>query len=163
MLNRIIITGRLCADPELRQTRTGVPFCSIRIACTRDFKREGEEKPGTDFFDATAWRGTGEFISRNFTKGRAITLDGRMESRDWTEKESGKKRTSYEINVDNAYFADSKPADAQAPGGYPGEAPGGYPDGAYGAPGGYPSGAYTAPGGPQAPAGQVPDNFTPDF
>lgn len=159
MLNRITITGRLCADPELRSTASGISVCSVRIACTRDFKREGEEKPSTDFFDATAWRGTAEFISRNFTKGRVITLDGRMETRNWTEKESGKKRTSYEISVENAYFGDSKPADAQGPGGYPDEAPGG----SYGAPSSYPGGAYGAPGGFPAPAGQVPDDFIPDF
>ena len=152
MLNRITISGHLTHDPELRQTPSGVSVCSLRIGCTRDFKREGEEKPGSDFFDATAWRATGEFIARNFTKGRAITLDGRMESRDWTEKDTGKKRTSYEINVDSAYFGDSKPADAPASGGYPAPAPKGYPGGAYGAPGGYP-----------APTGQVPDGFTPDF
>lgn len=159
MLNRFTVTGRLCADPELRSTASGVPVCSIRIANTRDFKREGEEKPGSDFFDATAWRGTAEFIARNFTKGRVIILDGRMETRNWTEKDSGKKRTSYEINVENAYFGDSKPADAPASGGYPEKAPGGYPSGGFGAPGG----AYGAPGGYPAPSGQVPDDFTPNF
>ena len=149
MLNQFVITGRLCADPELRHTASGIAVCSIRIANTRDYKREGEEKPRTDFFDAEAWRATGEFISRNFVKGRLITLVGRMETEDWTEKESGKKRTSDKIVVDSAYFADSKPANAPAPGSYPDDAPGG----AYG---GY-------PGGFPAPTGQVPDDFTPHF
>lgn len=142
MLNRITITGRLCADPELRQTPANISVCSLRIACTRDFKREGEEKPASDFFDATAWRATGEFIARNFTKGRVITLDGRMETRNWTDKE-GKKRTSYEINVDNAYFGDSKPADAPPSDGHTGGY-GSYPD-------------------PSQYAGSVPDDFQPDF
>lgn len=145
MLNRFIITGRLTHDPELRQMPSGVSVCSFRIANTRDYKREGEEKPKTDFFNAEAWRATGEFIARNFTKGRTITLDGRLENREWTDK-AGQKRISSEIKVDNAYFGDSKPADAPDPGGCA--------DGMYGAPGGAPGGGV---------AGQVPDDFTPDF
>lgn len=113
MLNRITITGRLCADPELRHTKTEIAVCSCRIACARDYAKEGEQD--TDFFDVTAWRSTAEFIRKHFTKGRVITLDGRMQGRDWTDKD-GKKRTSYEVVADNAYFGDSKPADASAAG-----------------------------------------------
>ena len=132
MLNRITITGRLCADPELRQTPSGVSVCALRIACQRDFKREGEEKPDTDFFDVTAWRATGEFIGKFFQKGRMITLDGRMESRNWTDKESGQKRVGYEIQAEHAYFADSRHADSDD-GGYPNDRPAGQPtDGAVG-------------------------------
>jgi len=107
MLNHITIMGRLTRDPELRRTGSGVAVASFRVAVDRDFvsKDGGERK--TDFIDCVAWRQTGEFISKYFTKGRMIVVDGRLEMRDWTDKD-GNKRTSAEIIVANAYFGDSK-------------------------------------------------------
>ena len=107
MLNHITLMGRLVRDPELRRTGSGVAVASFRIAVDRDFapKDGGERK--ADFIDCVAWRQTGEFISKYFTKGRMIVVDGRLEMRDWTDKD-GNKRTSAEINVANAYFGDSK-------------------------------------------------------
>ncbi len=107
MLNHIVIMGRLVRDPELRRTGSGVAVASFRVAVDRDFapKDGGERK--ADFIDCVAWRQTGEFISKYFTKGRMIVVDGRLEMRDWTDKE-GNKRTSAEIVVANAYFGDSR-------------------------------------------------------
>ena len=107
MLNHIVIMGRLTRDPELRRTGTGVGVASFRVAVDRDYapKDGGERK--ADFIDCVAWRQTGEFISKYFTKGRMIVVEGRLEMRDWTDKD-GNKRTSAEINVDNAYFGDSR-------------------------------------------------------
>ena len=107
MLNHITIMGRLVRDPELRRTGSGVAVASFRIAVDRDFvSREGGERKA-DFIDCVAWRQTGEFISKYFTKGRMIVVDGRLEMRDWTDKD-GNKRTSAEVVVANAYFGDSK-------------------------------------------------------
>ena len=107
MLNHITLMGRLVRDPELRRTGSGVAVASFRIAVDRDFapKDGGERK--ADFIDCVAWRQTGEFISKYFAKGRMIVVDGRLEMRDWTDKD-GNKRTSAEVVVDNAYFGDSK-------------------------------------------------------
>ena len=107
MLNHITIMGRLTRDPELRRTGSGTAVASFCVAVDRDFapKDGGERK--TDFINCVAWRQTGEFISKYFTKGRMIVVDGRLEMRDWTDKE-GNKRTSAEVIVDNAYFGDSK-------------------------------------------------------
>ena len=109
MLNRITMTGRLVADPELRRTQSGVSVTSFRIANDRDYGK-GEEKE-TDFFDVVAWRSTAEFICKYFTKGRMISVDGRLQTRGWKDRE-GNNRVSIEILVDNAYFADSKKDDA---------------------------------------------------
>lgn len=107
MLNHITIMGRLTRDPELRRTGSGVAVASFRVAVDRDFapKDGGERK--ADFIDCVAWRQTGEFISKYFAKGRMIVVDGRLEMRDWTDKD-GNKRTSAEVVVANAYFGDSK-------------------------------------------------------
>ena len=107
MLNHITLMGRLVRDPELRRTGSGVAVASFRIAVDRDFapKDGGERK--ADFIDCVAWRQTGEFISKYFSKGRMIVVDGRLEMRDWTDKD-GNKRTSAEVVVNNAYFGDSK-------------------------------------------------------
>ena len=107
MLNHITLMGRLVADPELRRTGSGVAVASFRIAVDRDFapKDGGERK--ADFISCVAWRQTGEFISKYFTKGRMIVVDGRLEMRDWTDRD-GNKRTTAEVIVDNAYFGDSR-------------------------------------------------------
>ena len=107
MLNHITIMGRLVRDPELRRTGSGIAVASFTVAVDRDFGgRDGGEKE-TDFIDCVAWRQTGEFVSKYFTKGRMIVVSGRLQIRSWTDKD-GNKRTSAEINVANAYFGDSK-------------------------------------------------------
>lgn len=111
MLNHITLQGRLCRDVELRKTGSGVSVASFTIAVDRDFAKDGEKK--TDFIDCVAWRQTGEFISKYFTKGRMIVVDGHLEIREWTDKE-GNKRRNAEVIVDHAYFADSKKDDSNA-------------------------------------------------
>ena len=103
MLNHIDIMGRLTADPELRRTGSGVAVASFKIACDRDFGQEKE----TDFIDCVAWRQTGEFVSKHFTKGKMIVVSGRLQIRKWTDKD-GNKRSTAEIVADNCYFGDSK-------------------------------------------------------
>ena len=109
MLNHIVIMGRLTKDPELRRTGSGVAVTSFTLAVDRDFTgKDGNEKE-TDFIDCVAWRGTGEFVSKHFTKGRMACVSGRLQLRDWTDKD-GNKRRNAEVVADNVYFADSKPA-----------------------------------------------------
>ena len=114
MLNKVIIMGRLARDPELRRTQSGVSVTSFRIACDRDFKSQSGEKE-TDWIDVVAWRNTAEFVSKYFTKGRMAIVEGRLQTRDWTDKD-GNKRTAVEVVADNVYFGDSK-RDGQS-GGY---------------------------------------------
>lgn len=111
MLNRIVLMGRLTRDPELRKTQTDTSVCSFSLAVDRDYKKDGEKKE-TDFIDIVAWRATAEFVSKFFTKGRMAVVEGRLQIRDWTDKE-GNKRRSAEINADNVYFGDSRPAQAE--------------------------------------------------
>ena len=107
MLNHIVLMGRLVRDPELRYTQAQVPVASFRIAVDRDFGgRDGNERQA-DFIDCVAWRQTGEFVSKYFTKGRMIAVSGRLQMRDWTDRD-GNKRTSAEVVCDNVYFGDSK-------------------------------------------------------
>ena len=117
MLNRIVLMGRLTHDPELRRTQSGTAVTSFSIACDRDFKSQGGEKE-TDFIDIVAWRGTAEFVSKYFTKGRMAIVEGRLQIRDWTDN-NGSKRRSAEVIADNIYFGDSKrdsaPSDYGAP------------------------------------------------
>ena len=107
MLNHITLMGRLVRDPELRRTGSGVAVASFTVAVDRDFGKNESGEKKTDFIDCVAWRQTGEFISKYFQKGRMIVVDGRLELRDWTDKD-GNKRRSAEVNVANAYFGDSK-------------------------------------------------------
>ena len=107
MLNHIVLMGRLTRDPELRRTGSGIAVASFRLAVDRDFApKDGGEKE-TDFIDVVAWRSTAEFVSRFFTKGRMAVVSGRLQMRNWTDKE-GNKRTSAEVVADNVYFGDSK-------------------------------------------------------
>ena len=107
MLNHIIIMGRLTRDPELRRTTSGVAVASFSLAVDRDFGgREGGERE-TDFIDCVAWRQTGEFVSKYFTKGRMAVVSGRLQIRNWTDKD-GNKRRSAEVVADNVYFGDSR-------------------------------------------------------
>ena len=107
MLNRTIIMGRLGNDPEIRRTQTGTPVASFRLAVDRDFKDKSTGKRATDWIDVVAWRSTAEFVSRYFTKGRIAVVEGRLQMRDWTDKE-GNKRTSAEVVAENVYFGDAK-------------------------------------------------------
>lgn len=115
MLNKIFLMGRLTRDPELRHTQTGTAVASFTLAVDRDFKDKGGDK-STDFIDIVAWRQTGEFVSRYFTKGRMAVVEGRLQMRSWTDKD-GNKRTSAEVVADNVYFGDSK-KDGDGAGGY---------------------------------------------
>ena len=107
MLNHITIMGRLTRDPELRRTGSGVAVTSFTVAVDRDFGgKEGGERE-TDFIDCVAWRQTGEFVSKYFAKGRMAVVSGRLQIRNWTDKEGNKRRTA-EVIADNVYFGDSK-------------------------------------------------------
>lgn len=114
MLNKIIIMGRLTRDPELRHTQSGVAVASFALAVDRDIKNKDTGEKATDFIDVVAWRGTGEFVSRYFTKGRMAVVEGRLQIREWTDKEGGKRRTA-EVVADNVYFGDSKKDGASSP------------------------------------------------
>lgn len=136
MLNHITIMGRLTRDPELRRTGSGIAVASFTVAVDRDYsdKQSGEKE--TDFIECVAWRQTGEFVSKYFTKGRMIVVDGRLQIRGWTDKDGNKRRTA-EVVADNCYFGDSKK-----------ESSGGE---SYGSNYGQRSGGYPAPGSDFAP------------
>ena len=106
MLNKIFLMGRLTRDPELRRTQSGTAVTSFSLAVDRDFKSQSGEKE-TDFIDIVAWRNTAEFVSKYFTKGRMAVVEGRLQIRDWTDRD-GNKRRSAEVVADNVYFGDSK-------------------------------------------------------
>ena len=107
MLNHITIMGRLTRDPELRRTGSGIAVASFTLAVDRDFSgKDGGEKE-TDFIDCVAWRNTGEFVAKHFTKGRMAVASGRLQIRSWTDKDGNKRRTA-EVVADNVYFGDSK-------------------------------------------------------
>ncbi len=107
MLNHIVLMGRLTRDPELRRTGSGIAVASFTLAVDRDFgSRDGGEKE-TDFIDIVAWRNTAEFVSKYFTKGRMAVVSGRLQIRNWNDKD-GNKRRSAEVVADNVYFGDSK-------------------------------------------------------
>ena len=140
MLNRIIIMGRLTRDPELRHTQTGTAVASFTLAVDRDCKDKSTGERSTDFIDVVAWRQTGEFVSRYFTKGRMAVVEGRLQLRDWTDRD-GNKRRSAEVVADNVYFGDSRrDGDGAGYGGYQQSAPAApapsstAPMGGYGAP-----------------------------
>ena len=114
MLNRIIIQGRMTKDPELRHTQSGTAVASFTLAVDRDFKNQDGEKEA-DFINCVAWKGTAEMLARYFAKGRMAIVEGRLQSRKYTDKE-GNNRTVYEVVASCVYFADSK-RDAEA-GGY---------------------------------------------
>ncbi len=98
--------GRLTRDPELRRTGSGTAVTSFSLAVDRDFKSQSGEKE-TDFIDIVAWRSTAEFVSKYFTKGRMAVVEGRLQIRDWTDRD-GNNRRSAEVVADNVYFGDSK-------------------------------------------------------
>ena len=130
MLNHITIMGRLTRDPELRRTGSGVAVASFTLAVDRDFGKNENGEKETDFIDCVAWRQTGEFVSKYFTKGRMAVVSGRLQIRPWTDKDGNKRRTA-EIVADNVYFGDSR-RDGDNAGGYSAPAAGGF--GGYSAP-----------------------------
>ena len=119
MLNHITIMGRLTRDPELRYTQSQTPVASFTLAVDRDYGgRDGGEKQ-TDFIDCVAWRQTAEFVSKYFQKGSMAVVSGRLQIRDWTDREGGKRRSA-EVVVDNIYFGDSRRRDSGDSGSYGG-------------------------------------------
>ena len=111
MLNHIVLMGRLTRDPELRHTPNGTAVASFSLAVERDFgSRDGGERQ-TDFIDIVAWRNTAEFVSKYFAKGRMAVVSGRLQIRNWTDKDNNKRRSA-EVVADNVYFGDSR-RDAQ--------------------------------------------------
>ena len=156
MLNRIIIMGRLVRDPELRTTQSGVSVTSFTLAVDRDFKNRDSGEKSTDFIDVVAWRQTAEFICKYFGKGRMAVAEGRLQIRDWKDRD-GNNRRSAEVVADNVYFADSKRDSAGGSASY------GAPP-AYGAPaapayGGSQSygGGYGAPAGDSSGFAEIDD------
>ena len=115
MLNRIILSGRLTRDPELRRTQSGIPVASFSLAVNRDFKDKATGETPVDFIDIVAWRHTGEFAANYFAKGSMAVVEGRLQIRDWTDREGGRRRTA-EVVASNIYFGDSaKKKSAPAP------------------------------------------------
>lgn len=135
MLNKIIIMGRMTRDPELRHTQTGTAVASFTLAVDRDFKDKSTGEKATDWIDVVAWRNTAEFVSRYFSKGRMAVVEGRLQIREWTDKDGNKRRTA-EVVAENVYFGDSKR------------------DGDSGYQGGYSAGRYSDQAAPAAPASQ---------
>lgn len=127
MLNKAILQGRLVANPELRHTQSGVAVASFRIACNRDYQSKDPNAQTADFINIVAWRSTGEFVSKYFTKGSMILIEGRIQVRDYTDN-NGQKRYVTEVVADSVHFAASK---RESEGG--GNSGGGY-SGGYGAP-----------------------------
>ena len=160
MLNHITIMGRLTRDPELRRTGSGIAVASFSVAVDRDFGgRDGGEKE-TDFIDCVAWRQTGEFVSKYFTKGSMIVVSGRLQIRSWTDKDGNKRRTA-EVVADNVYFGESKRS-SEGGSSYGGNAYGGnsYGGNSYGN-NNYGGNSYNAPapsyGGYNAPSAPASD------
>jgi len=158
MLNHITIMGRLTRDPELRRTGSGIAVASFTVAVDRDFGgRDGGERE-TDFIDCVAWRQTGEFVSKYFTKGRMIVVSGRLQIRSWTDKDGNKRRTA-EVVADNCYFGDSKRDSEGGNSSYGGNTYGGnaYGGNNYNAP--TPSyGGYSAPAAPASDFAMLDDD-----
>ena len=137
MLNHIVLMGRLTRDPELRRTGSGIAVASFTIAVDRDFSGKDSGEKETDFIDIVAWRQTGEFVSKYFTKGRMAVVSGRLQIRKWQNKD-GENRYSTEVVADHVYFGDSK---KETSGGDNGSSYGG----GYGQQGGYNAPNYHAP------------------
>lgn len=153
MLNHIVIMGRLVRDPEMRRTGSGIAVTSFTVAVDWDFKSSNTNEKEVDYIDCVAWRNTGEFVGKNFRKGRMAVVSGRLQIRSWTDKDGNKRKTA-EINAESVYYADSKTESAgaavQAAASYGYSAPG-YAGSSFGAP------AYTGQGY------TAPTNPTPDF
>lgn len=107
MLNKAVIMGRLTRDPEVKKTQSGVSVCSFSVACDRDIVDKDSGERNVDFINVTAWRNTADFVGKYFTKGRMAVVIGRIQVRNYTDKD-GNKRTATEIVADSVYFGDSK-------------------------------------------------------
>lgn len=105
MLNKVILMGRLCADPEFRQTTSGIPVCKIRIAVNRPYKKDAEQQ--ADFINVSCWRNTAEFVSRYFSKGKMIIVEGCLRNNDYTDQ-NGVKHYSMEVLAQNVGFGEPK-------------------------------------------------------
>ena len=106
-MNQVVLMGRLTRDPELRHTQSGTAVASFTLAVDRGYaSRDGGDRQ-TDFIDCVAWRNTAEFVSKYFVKGQMAAVTGRLQIRDWTDRD-GNKRRSAEVVVDNVYFTESK-------------------------------------------------------
>lgn len=147
MLNRVILQGRLVADPELRHTQSNIPVASFRIAVDRSYATRdanGNRQNQADFFSVVAWRQTGEFVSRYFTKGSMILVEGQLQMREYTDRD-GNRRTAVEVVADNVNFCGSRREN------------GGNSGGNYSAP----SGGYSAPAASSAPNPYTPQAAAP--
>lgn len=129
MLNQISVQGRLVRDPELRRTNSGKAVTSFTLVCDRDFKNQQTGEKEVDFIECVAWGGTAEMVAKYFYKGRMVVATGRLQLRDWTDK-NGQKRRTAEILVNSVYFCGSKENGSQANSG----ADNGYSTPAYQAP-----------------------------
>ena len=112
MLNKCFLLGRMTKDPEIRRTNGGTAVTSFTLAVDQDFKTNGEKE--TDFIEVVAWRNTAEFVSKYFSKGRMAIVEGRLQIRDWTDKNGNKRRTAVVV-AENVYFGDSKKENKQEP------------------------------------------------
>ena len=142
MLNHVTLMGRLTRDPELRRTGSGVAVTSFSLAVDRDFGKNENGEKETDFIDCVAWRQTGEFVSKYFTKGRVAVVSGRLQIRSWTDKDGNKRRTA-EVVAENVYFGDSK-RDGEA--------------GGFSAPAAPAFGGYSAPSAPASDFAMLDDD-----
>lgn len=106
MLNKVILMGRLTADPELRHTSNGIAVTSFTLAVNRSYAKEGTERV-TDFIDIVAWRNTAEFVTKYFTKGQLVAVEGSIQTRTYQDKD-GNNRKAFEVVASNVYFAESK-------------------------------------------------------
>ena len=162
MLNHITIMGRLTRDPELRRTGSGIAVASFTLAVDRDFGKNDNGERETDFIDCVAWRQTGEFVSKYFAKGRMAVVSGRLQIRNWTDKEGNKRRTA-EVVADNVYFGDSKRDDQGSNASYGGNTYGGnsygnsYGGNSYGNSGSN-YGGYSAPAAPASDFAMLEDD-----
>lgn len=118
MLNKIFLQGRLVADPELRHTQQGTPVASYRLAVDRGYKSKDPNAQNADFINVVSWRNTAEFVSRYFTKGRMMLVEGRLQMRDYTDRD-GNRRVAAEVVTDNVFFCDSPRRDGQPSSGAP--------------------------------------------
>ena len=136
-LNKVILAGRLVADPELKQTAGGANVVSVRIAVNRRFQsRDAQQQNEADFFNVTAWQNTAEFIAKYFRKGSAICNCGRIQNRTWVDQ-NGQKRYMTDIIAEEANFVESRNSqDGQS---------------AFGAPDAYSAPAYASPAQGNAP------------
>ena len=118
MLNKAIVMGRLTRDPEIKTTQNGLSVCSFCVACDRDIVDKSTNQRETDFINVTAWRSTADFIGKYFAKGSVIVVEGRIQVRNYTDKDNN-KRTATEIVANSVYFGDSKKKDGGSTGAAP--------------------------------------------